>query len=291
MELTPTELERYSRQMQLPGFGEEGQTKLKASTALVTGVGGLGGTVALYLAVAGIGKLILVRGGDLRLDDLNRQILMTHDWVGKPRVFKAKETLSKINPDVEIEAVHEFVTPDNVDALVQQADIAFDCAFDFKERDVLNAACVRWGKPMVEAAMSGMDAYLTTIIPGQTPCLSCIFPEKPDWDRWGFGVLGGVSGTLACLGALEGIKLITGLGEPLTGQLLTMDLGSATFAKRRPYHDPNCPVCGKLTQQTLASAVSLRECHRIAKGALLAKAPSQQNHPRAKSFPSLKPVS
>lgn len=256
MELTPIELERYSRQMQLPGFGEKGQKQLKASTALVTGVGGLGGTVALYLAVAGIGKLILVRGGELRRDDLNRQILMTDDWVGKPRVFKAKETLSKINPDVEIEAVYDYVTPENVDELVQQADIAIDCAFDFTERDLLNAACVRWGRPMVEAAMSGMDAYLTTIIPGETPCLSCIFPEKPDWDRWGFGVLGAVSGTLACLSALEAIKVLTGLGQPLTGELLTMELNSATFAKRRPYHDPNCPVCGHFHQQNLTATIT-----------------------------------
>ena len=247
MELTPIELERYSRQMQLDGFGEEGQKKLKATTALVTGVGGLGGTVALYLTVAGIGKLVLVRGGNLRRDDLNRQILMTDDWVGKPRVFKAKETLSKINPDVEIEAVPEFVTPENIHNLMQQADIALDCAFDFNEREALNAACVRQEIPMIEAAMSGMEAYLTTVIPGTTPCLSCIFPEKPAWDRWGFGVLGAVSGTLACLAALEAVKLITGLGQPLTGQLLTMDLASATFAKRRPYHDPDCPVCGNFT--------------------------------------------
>ncbi|BBA79969.1 putative molybdenum cofactor biosynthesis/nitrogen fixation-like protein [cyanobacterium endosymbiont of Rhopalodia gibberula] len=247
MELTPIELERYSRQMQLDGFGEEGQKKLKSTTAIVTGVGGLGGTVALYLAVAGIGKLILVRGGDLRRDDLNRQILMTDDWVGKPRVFKAKKTLLEINPDVEIEAIPEFVTSENVHNLMQQADIALDCAFDFKEREALNAACVRQKIPMVEAAMSEMEAYLTTVVPGETPCLSCIFPEKPTWDRWGFGVLGAVSGTLACLAALEAVKLITGLGEPLTGQLLTMDLASTTFAKRRPYHDPDCPVCGNFT--------------------------------------------
>jgi molybdopterin/thiamine biosynthesis adenylyltransferase len=243
--LTPTEIERYRRQMMLPGFGEEGQRKLKHTTALVTGVGGLGGTAALYLAVAGVGKLILVRGGDLLRDDLNRQILMTDDWVGQPRVFKAKETLLKLNPDIEIEAVCEYVTPDNIDTLVQQADIALDCAFDFKERDLLNAACVRWNTPMIEAAMNSMEAYLTTVVPGKTPCLSCLFPEKPEWDRWGFGVLGAVSGTLACLAALEAIKLITGLGKPLFGQLLTMDLAQAEFAKRHSYHDPDCPVCGQ----------------------------------------------
>lgn len=242
--LTPTELERYHRQMMLPGFGEEAQRKLRASTVLVTGVGGLGGTAALYLAVAGVGRLILVRGGELRQDDMNRQILMTDDWVGKPRVIKAKETLSAINPDVEIEAIPEYVTASNVDSLVLQADIALDCAHNFEERDLLNAACVRWRKPMVEAAMNGMEAYLTTIIPGKTPCLSCLFPEKPDWDRRGFGVLGAVSGTLACLTALEAIKVITGVGDPLFSQLFTMDLGTMNFAKRRSYHDPNCPVCG-----------------------------------------------
>jgi molybdopterin/thiamine biosynthesis adenylyltransferase len=176
---------------------------------------------------------------------MNRQVLMTDDWVGKPRIFKAKETLQAINPDVQIDAICEYVTPDNVDALVQQCDLALSCAHNFTERDLLNAACVRWGKPMVEAAMSDMEAYLTSIIPGETPCLSCIFPEKPDWDRRGFGVLGVVSGTLACLTALEAIKLLTGFGQTLASQLLTMDLNRMEFAKRRPYHDPDCPVCGK----------------------------------------------
>ncbi len=253
-DLTPTELERYRRQMMLPGFGLAAQQRLKAATVLVSGVGGLGGTAALYLAVAGVGRLILVRGGELRLDDLNRQVLMTHDWLGQPRVFKAQETLAAINPDIQIQAINEYVTPENVDALVQRCDVALSCAHNFAERDLLNAACVRWRKPMVEAAMSDMEAYLTSIIPGETPCLSCLFPEKPEWDKWGFGVLGAVSGTLACLTALEAIKLITGFAPPLTSQLLTMNLGTLEFAKRRPYHDPNCPVCGSLSRELWAIA-------------------------------------
>ncbi|CAN1211274.1 Protein HesA [Tumidithrix helvetica PCC 7403] len=248
MSLFPTlssiELERYRRQMMLPNFGEEAQKKLKSATVLVTGVGGLGGTAALYLAVAGIGKLILVRGGELRLDDMNRQVLMTDDWVGQPRVLKAQETLRSINPDVEIEAVLDYITADNVDALVKSSDIALDCAHNFTERDLLNAACVRWHRPMVESAMNDMEAYLTTIVPHETGCLSCLFPEKPDWDRRGFGVLGAVSGTLACLTALEAIKFLTGFRPPLLSQLLTMDLGRLEFAKHNTYHDPNCPVCG-----------------------------------------------
>lgn len=256
MTLSPIELERYRRQMMLPQFGEAAQRKLKSTTVLVTGVGGLGATAALYLAVAGIGRLILVRGGELRLDDMNRQILMTDDWVGKPRVFKAKETLEKINPDVQIDAVFEYVTPENVDGLVHDADIAVDCAHNFTERDLLNAACVRWRRPMVEAAMNGMEAYLTTIVPGETGCLSCLFPEKPEWDRRGFSVLGAVSGTLACLTALEVIKQITGFSTPLRSELLTMDLDQMVFAKRRTYHDPDCPVCSSLNQPQSLSRVS-----------------------------------
>lgn len=244
--LTPTELERYHRQMMLPNFGYAAQKRLKSATVLVTGVGGLGGTAALYLLVAGVGRLILVRGGDLRLDDMNRQILMTDDWVGKPRVFKAQETLLAINPDVQVEAVDEYITPENVDSLVQSADIALDCPHNFTERDLLNEACVRWRKPMVEAAMNGMEAYLTTIIPGVTPCLSCLFPEKPDWDQRSFAVLGAVSGTLACLTAIEAIKVITGFAQPLLSQLLTMDLTRMEFAKRHSYRDPECPVCGHI---------------------------------------------
>ncbi|MBO3461437.1 HesA/MoeB/ThiF family protein [Aetokthonos hydrillicola Thurmond2011] len=242
--LTPKELERYHRQMMLPNFGLEAQKRLKSATVLVTGVGGLGGTAALYLLVAGVGKLILVRGGDLRLDDMNRQILMTDDWVGKPRVFKAKETLHAINPDVQVEAVNDYITPENVDSLVKSADIALDCPHNFRERDLLNEACVRWGKPMIEAAMDGMEAYLTTIIPGVTPCLSCLFPEKPDWDQRGFAVIGAVSGTLACLTALEAIKVITGFEQPLLSQLLTMNLTRMEFAKRHSYRDRACRVCG-----------------------------------------------
>lgn len=255
--LSDRELERYRRQMMLPGFGKEAQEKLKSSTVLVTGVGGLGGTVALYLAVAGVGKLVLVRGGELRLDDLNRQVLMTDEGVGKPRVFQAKENLNRLNPDVEVEAICEYATPENVDRLVQGVDAAVSCAHNFDERYLLNAACILWKKPMVEAAMNGMEAYLTCILPHKSACLSCLFPEKPIWDRRGFGVLGSVSGTLACLAALETVKLLAGFGEPLVGQMLNMDLMSLNFQKLRLYHDPECPVCGSKSPTDAKQATDL----------------------------------
>ncbi|NJK33850.1 MAG: HesA/MoeB/ThiF family protein [Oscillatoriales cyanobacterium SM2_2_1] len=245
-ELSPQELERYRRQMQLPGFGKTAQIALKQSTVLITGVGGLGGTVAQYLAVAGIGKLVLVRGGDLRLDDLNRQVLMTHDWVGKPRVWQAKTSLNALNPDVVVNAIPEYLTAENRQHLVKGCDLAISCAHNFEERFLLGLSCVEQIKPMVEAAMDGMSAYLTTIIPGQTPCLNCLFPELPPWDHQSFGVLGAVSGTLACLAALEAIKFITQLAPPLLGELLTMDLGTLAFKKFRTYRESNCPICRHL---------------------------------------------
>ncbi|MCS7030646.1 MAG: HesA/MoeB/ThiF family protein [Gloeomargarita sp. SKYG116] len=249
VELSAQERERYRRQMQLPHFGETGQLALKRTRVLVTGVGGLGGTVALYLAAAGIGQLILVRGGDLRWDDLNRQVLMTEDWIGRPRVWKAKDTLHAFNPEVAIEAVPDSLTDANRRELVARCDLAVDCAHNFEERALLNRTCVEQGKPMVEAAMDEMTAYLTTLVPGQTPCLQCLFPEFPPWDKYGFGVLGAVAGTLACLAALEVIKYVTGCAPALCGELLVMHLNTLTFRKYRLYREPACPVCSPLFQR------------------------------------------
>jgi molybdopterin/thiamine biosynthesis adenylyltransferase len=242
--LRPEEAERYRRQMQLPGFGEAGQLRLRDAAVLVTGVGGLGGTAALYLAAAGVGRIVLARGGALRRDDLNRQVLMTDDWVGRPRVTKAREALRRLNPNVAVEAVPEYVTEENADRLLAGADLALDCAHNFDERYTLNAACVRRGVPMIEAAMDGWDAYLTTVIPGETACLACLFPPPaPPWDRRGFGVLGAVSGALACLAAVEAVKVLTGFAPPLAGRLLTMDLADVRFDSLQTRPQPGCAVC------------------------------------------------
>jgi molybdopterin/thiamine biosynthesis adenylyltransferase len=241
--LRSEEAERYRRQMQLPGLGVAGQLRLRDAAALVTGVGGLGGTAALYLAAAGVGRIVLARGGALRRDDLNRQVLMTDDWVGRPRVTKARDALWRLNPNVRVEAVPEYVTAENADRLLAGADVALDCAHNFDERYALNAACVRRGVPMIEAAMNGWDAYLTTMIPGETACLACLFPPAPPWDRRGFGVLGAVSGALACLAAAEAVKLLTGVAPPLTGRLLTMDFEALRFDARPIRRLPGCTAC------------------------------------------------
>jgi len=244
MLLTPEEKTRYSRQIQGQGFTEEKQETLKSSSVLIAGVGGLGGTAALYLAAAGIGKLIIVHAGELELPDMNRQVLMNTESVGRERIEIAQERLYEINPHTEVIASSKWISPDNVEETVSPADILIDCRHNFTERSVLNKACVALDKVMIEGAMDDMFGYITTIKPHKTPCLSCLFPEYPEWDYLGFAVIGAVPGTLGNLMALEAIKVITGIGDPLYSKLLTFDGRNMEFDKYQIHKDPNCKICG-----------------------------------------------
>jgi molybdopterin/thiamine biosynthesis adenylyltransferase len=242
--LTDIERQVYEWQMWVTGFGEEGQRRLKGASVLVSRCGGVGGAVALELAAAGVGKIILAHAGNLKPSDLNRQILMSHDWLGRSRVECAAQRLRALNPRLEVVAVAENVCEANVARLVEQADVVADCAPLFEERFLMNREAVRQRKPMVECAMYELEAQITSIVPGQTPCLACVYPEPPaDWRRQ-FPVFGAVAGTVGCLGAMEVIKLLTGLGEPLQGRLLTCDLRTMSFRSVKTMRRSDCPVCG-----------------------------------------------
>ena len=243
--LSEVEMERYRRQMMLEGFNKEHQEILKESTALIAGIGGLGGTAAMYLAVAGIGRMVFAHYGDLTLSNMNRQVLMKHGWIGKSRVVQGKKSIEEINPDVQVEIFNERTAPDNAERLLENADIALSARPNFHERRILNSACVEKGIPMVEAAMNGMEGYLFNIIPGITPCLNCVFPEdNPEWEELGFPVLGAVSGMLGCLMAIETIKLLTGYGKPLISQMLMYNTLNMEFKKLSIHRDAHCNVCG-----------------------------------------------
>jgi molybdopterin/thiamine biosynthesis adenylyltransferase len=245
--LTAEERAIYEWQMWIPGFGEEGQRKLKAASVLISRVGGLGGVVAYQLAAAGIGRLVLAMGGKVKPSDLHRHLQQSHDRIGEPRLPGVVKRLRELNPRVEIVAIEENASEENADSLVAQAEIVVDAAPLFPERYALNRAAVDARKPMVECAMFAMEAHITSILPGRTPCLRCITPEPPaDWKRQ-FPVIGAVSGTVGCLGAVEVIKLITGVGEPLAGVLLAMDLGSMQFRRLRITRDADCPICAGIT--------------------------------------------
>ena len=248
-ELTPDEGAIYEWQMWVPGVGEEGQRKLKGASVLVSRVGGLGGLVALELAAAGVGKLVLAHGGDLQPSDLNRQLLQTHDHIGKRRMDSIIRRLHDLNPRVEIVGVAENVSEANADLLVAQADIVVDAAPMFEERLALNDAAMRARKPMVECAMHTLEASVTTFIPGQTGCLRCYVPEvPPTWKRQ-FPVFGAVSGTAACIGAMEVIKLITGIGTSLAGEMLSIDLGTTLVRRVKLPRRDDCEACSGLNRK------------------------------------------
>lgn len=242
--LSELEQEIYSWQYDVDGFGLEGQEKLKQSTVLISRCGGLGGVVAYELAAAGIGKLILAHGGNIKPSDLNRQLLMTREGIGHSRMDSIVRRLKELNPDLEIRAVHENISEQNVEDLVESSDLVVDAAPLFEERYALNAASVRFGKPMVECAVYSLEAHLTVFQPGNTPCLKCLYPQQSTtWTRR-FPVFGAVSGSLGSMAAMESIKVLSGIGQPLFNELLSYDLQNVTFRRYKIRRDPECPVCG-----------------------------------------------
>jgi molybdopterin/thiamine biosynthesis adenylyltransferase len=241
--LSPEERALYAWQLDVAGFGEQGQAALKRAAVLVTRVGGVGGAAAYQLAAAGVGRLVLAHAGAVRPDDLNRQLLMTYDGVGRPRMDLAPARLRQLNPFVQVQAVAENVGPGNVAALVGAADLVVCCAPVFEERLLLNAEAVRQGKPLVDCAMYELEVQLTTVLPGRTPCLACLYPEPPPAWKRRFPVFGAVAGVAGSLGAMEAIKVLAGLGEPLAGRMLLGDLRDMRFHTVALQRDPCCAVC------------------------------------------------
>ncbi len=243
--LTAEERSVYEWQLSVSGFGEKGQQALKAATVLVSRIGGVGGTAALYLAAAGVGRLVLAHEGNVRHGDLNRQILMTAGWVGKPRVESAARRLRELNPRVEVVAVGENVSESNAARLVKEADLVLAAAPLFRERLLLNREAVRQKRPLVDAAMYEMEVQVTAVAPGKSACLACLYPEEPQgWNRQ-FPVFGAVAAAAGTLAAVEAIKVLAGLGEPLAGRLLAGDLREMSFRTVRLRRNPGCKVCGE----------------------------------------------
>jgi molybdopterin-synthase adenylyltransferase len=242
--LTPEEKATYEWQLDVPGFGIEGQEKLKNASVFISRCGGLGSVVAYELAAAGIGKMVLAHAGNVKPSDLNRQLLMTHSQLGKPRIESVERRLKELNPRLEIITSAENINEQNAEKLIAQADIIVDCAPLFEERYLMNKQAVKQNKPMVECAMYELEAQITTIVPGKTPCLSCLHPEFPKQWKRRFPVFGAVSGTVGCIAAMEVIKQLTGLGSSLHNQLLSFDLRAMTFQKFSIKRSPQCLVCG-----------------------------------------------
>ncbi len=243
--------ERYSRHLRLPEVGLDGQRKLGNTRMLVVGAGGLGSPAAFYLAAAGVGALRIADDDVVERSNLQRQILHADARIGAPKVASAAATLSALNPRTTIEAVAERVTSANVEALLDGIDVVIDGADNFPARYLLNDACVKLGKPLVHGAVHRFEGQASVFDAGrhrgQAPCYRCLFPEPPTAGSAPncseAGVLGVLPGIIGLIQATEAIKLVLGLGEPLTGRLLHFDALAMRFRETRLLPDPDCTVC------------------------------------------------
>jgi molybdopterin/thiamine biosynthesis adenylyltransferase len=240
--LDQSELARYNRQLIIPDFGEEGQRKLKDSRLVIVGMGGLGCASATYLTAAGVGHITIVDFDTVEISDLNRQILYGEGDIGKRKVTVAKRKLSRLNSRVEITPVFAKITEENALSLIKGAQVVIDGLDNSATRLVVNSACVERKIAYIYGGVSRLRGMVTTIIPGQTPCLACLSPEGVG----GLGVLGVTPAIIASLQALEAIKLLTGRSPSLAGRLLLFNGDDMKFQLLEVRRNESCPVCSSL---------------------------------------------
>ena len=239
---------RYSRQILLPEIAIGGQQRLIESTVAVFGLGGLGSPVALYLAASGVGRLVLVDFDEVELSNLQRQIIHLTADLGRPKVASARDRLLALNPEVIVEAVPQRLADTALDELVQRVDLVVDCTDNFPTRFGLNAACWRARKPLVSGAAIRFEGQVSVYFPGQadSPCYRCLYDDGPGTTETcsQTGVVAPLLGIIGSVQALEVIKVLTGIGEPLKGRLLVLDGLRMEWRNLRFKRDENCPVCG-----------------------------------------------
>ena len=246
--LSKEELQRYARHLILPEFGKAGQEKLKQSSVLCVGAGGLGSPLALYLAAAGIGRIGVVDFDLVDASNLQRQIIHGTSWVGKRKVDSAKFRIKDINPFVQVELHEVALSSANARQIVRQFDVVADGTDNFPTRYLVNDACVLEGKPNIYASIFRFDGQASVFgLPGG-PCYRCLYPDPPPPGMVPScaegGVLGVLPGIVGSIQALETIKVLTGIGEPLKGRLVVFDALGMKFRELKIRKDPACPICG-----------------------------------------------
>lgn len=241
------QLLRYSRQIMLPQLDVTGQQKLLDARVLIIGLGGLGSPAAMYLAAAGCGHLVLVDFDSVDLSNLQRQIVHGSDDIGRAKVESAREALRALNPEIRISAIAERLSSEHLGEEIALADLVIDASDNFETRYLINELCVRTGRPLVSGAAIRMEGQVSVFSGHDAhPCYRCLYPEGED-SRTSCsenGVLAPVVGVIGSLQAVEAIKLITGIGEPLLGRLLIWDAMTMEWRTLKLKKDPACPVCG-----------------------------------------------
>ncbi len=243
------QLLRYSRHILLPQLGVEGQERLLKSQALIVGAGGLGCPAALYLANAGVGRLVLCDADTVDLTNLQRQILHHMGTVGWPKVESGREALARINPQCRVEPLNRRLEGKLLDDQVAAADVVLDCSDNFSTRHAINRACVRHRKPLVSGAAIRFDGQVTVfdLREPKNACYHCLFPEGQDVEEVRCAVMGvfaPLTGIIGTVQAAEALKLLAGCGESLNGRLLLLDSLAMEWRSIRLAKDPDCPVCG-----------------------------------------------
>ena len=249
-QFSPEELQRYSRHLIMPEVTLDGQRRLKTARVLGIGAGGLGSPVALYLAAAGVGKIGIVDFDNVDLSNLQRQILHGTKDIGRAKLESARDRLRDINPEIEIELHNCRFSSENATELVSGYDVVVDGSDNFPTRYLSNDVCVFERKPNVYGSVFRFEGQTTVFAPHLGgPCYRCLFPEPPPTDSVPncaqAGVLGVLPGIIGMLQAIETIKLIIGIGEPLVGRLLHFDALKVKFRELNLRRDPQCPVCGE----------------------------------------------
>jgi len=249
VQLANPEILRYSRHLIMPEVGMEGQKRLKSSSVLLIGSGGLGSPLGIYLSAAGIGRLGLVDFDVVDFSNLHRQIIYTEKDVGRKKLEVAHERLTEINPNVQVETHPIRLTSDNALDLFRKYDIIVDGTDNFPTRYLVNDACVLTNKPNVYGSIFRFEGQVSVFDASKGPCYRCLYPEPPDPGLVPScaegGVLGVLPGVIGCMQAVEVIKLVLGKGDPLIGRLLLFDALKMQFRQFKLRKDPNCPVCGK----------------------------------------------
>lgn len=243
------QLLRYSRHILLPEIGIEGQEKLLSSHALIVGAGGLGSPAAMYLAASGVGTLTICDGDTVDLTNLQRQLLHRTSSIGLPKVISAQNTLSDINPDVNVIPLPRRGDEQLLLELVAQADVILDCSDNFPTRYALNRNCLQSVKPLVSGAATRFDGQVCVFDfrDRLSPCYNCLYPEQYDTEETRCAVMGVFAplvGVIGGLQAAEALKILLGSGTPLSGRLLIMDLLGMVLRTARLDKDASCPVCG-----------------------------------------------
>jgi molybdopterin/thiamine biosynthesis adenylyltransferase len=247
--MNDNQLLRYSRHILLDEIGIEGQEKLLAAHALIIGAGGLGSPAAFYLASAGIGKITLVDNDTVDLTNLQRQILHTTERIGQPKAQSGKQTLARINPEIEVVALTERVEGERLGELVRQATVVLDCSDNFATRHAVNSACVAHKVPLVSGAAIRFDGQISVFDSRRqdAPCYACLFPPDQQFEEAlcsTMGVFAPLVGIIGAMQAAEALKLAAGTGESLAGRLLLLEARSMEWTSIKVARNSACGVCG-----------------------------------------------